>query len=255
MSDTTAIPPGSPGAVSRFYDNYLKCLIKASIPEKQRRWYVQRVEEFIRARDGHRIKDLSAAEIHRYFEMPGREKRLAGWQFRQCIDAIRILYCELLASPPARDIDWSYWFASARELEASHPTMAPLLSPGELGYLKERKAEGPMNRVRHAYHELLVRFAGEIRRRGYSYRTEQSYEQWICRFILFCGDTDPEGSGPAEVKSFLNHLSIQRSEVPALCWCTRTACVRVRRSPQSLPRSCSPGLRQSRHDRLPAAGC
>jgi hypothetical protein len=142
--------------------------------------------------------------------MTGRQNRLPGWQFCQCIDAIRILYCDLLASPAARDVDWSYWFDSARELEATHPTMARQLTPEELSYLKERKAEGPMNQVRHAHRDLLVRFASEIRRRGYAYRTEQSYEQWVCRFILFCGDSEPESNGAAEVRSFLNYLSIQR---------------------------------------------
>jgi len=79
-----------PGAAARFFDNYLKCLLNASVPEKQMRWYARRVEEFIKAQNGRKIKALSAANVGRYFEMIGREKRLSGWQFRQCIDAIRI---------------------------------------------------------------------------------------------------------------------------------------------------------------------
>jgi hypothetical protein len=71
--------------------------------------------------------------------MTGRQNRLPGWQFRQCIDAIRIPYCDLLASPAARDVDWSYWFDSTRELEVSHTTMARQLTPEEVGYLKARK--------------------------------------------------------------------------------------------------------------------
>jgi len=58
--------------------------------EKQRRWQVKRVEAFIKAQNDRKIKTLSADEINRYFEMIGRRNRLAGWQFRQCIDAIRI---------------------------------------------------------------------------------------------------------------------------------------------------------------------
>ncbi len=59
------------------------------------------------------------------------------------------------------------------------------------------------------HHDLLVRFTSEIRRRGYAYRTEQSYEQWVCRFILFCKDVTPEQAGPKEVKSFLDYLAIR----------------------------------------------
>jgi len=171
---------------------------------------VKRVEAFIKAQNGLKIKTLSGDDIARYFETIGRQNRLPCWQFRQSIDAIRILYCDLLATPAAREVDWRFWLDSARELGAEHPTTARQLTPDELCYMKSRKAEGPVNRIRTTYHELLVQFASEIRRRGYSYRTEQTYERWICRFILYCEDTPPEGAGAAELRSFLNYLSIQR---------------------------------------------
>ncbi len=89
-------------AIARFYDNYLNCLHKASIPEKQRRWYVKRIEAFIKAHSGRKIKSLTDQEISAYLKMIGRQNRLSGWQFAQCIDAIRILYCELLSIPPCQ---------------------------------------------------------------------------------------------------------------------------------------------------------
>ena len=85
MSDAPVIIPSD---ATRFFDDYLECLHKASIPEKQRRWYVKRVETFIKAQNGRRIKTLSGADIAGYFEAIGRQNRLPGWQFRQCIDAI-----------------------------------------------------------------------------------------------------------------------------------------------------------------------
>ena len=78
-------------AASRFFDNYLVCLDKRSVPDNHRRWYVKRVEEFINAQRGHKIKALSGAEVSGYLETLGRQNRLSGWQFSQCIDAIRIL--------------------------------------------------------------------------------------------------------------------------------------------------------------------
>ncbi len=60
MSDSSI---SIPDATSRFFDNYLICLNKASIPEKQIRWYVKRVEEFIRVQNGRKIKFLSGADI------------------------------------------------------------------------------------------------------------------------------------------------------------------------------------------------
>ena len=68
-----------PDPASRFFDNYLNCLNKASIPEKQRRWHVKRLEALIKAQNGRKIKALAAADIHHSFEMIGRQIRLPGW--------------------------------------------------------------------------------------------------------------------------------------------------------------------------------
>ena len=115
---------GVSDAASRFFDNFLNCLARASVPEKQRRWYIKHIEAFIKAHDGHKIKSLSGPDIHRYFELVGRQNRLAGWQFGQLIGAIRILYCGLLRTSACADIDWEYWLDSARQLDSKHPTTA-----------------------------------------------------------------------------------------------------------------------------------
>ena len=49
-------PENTPGVASRFFTNFLKCLAKLSIPDKQRRWYVKHIEAFIRAQNGRKIK-------------------------------------------------------------------------------------------------------------------------------------------------------------------------------------------------------
>lgn len=64
MSDS---PVSVPDAATRFFDNYLNCQIKAAIPEKQRRWYVKRVEEFIKAQNGRKFKPLTHIDIDRHF--------------------------------------------------------------------------------------------------------------------------------------------------------------------------------------------
>jgi hypothetical protein len=138
-------PLSVPDAATRFFDNHLNCLIKASISEKQRRWYVKRFNEFIKAQNVRKIKTLMLIDIARHFEMIGRKIRLNGWQYQQCISAIGILYCELLKTQVCQDIDWDYWIDSARQLEFDHPTTARQLSPEELSYLKECKGDGPLN--------------------------------------------------------------------------------------------------------------
>ncbi len=50
-----------------------------------------------------------------------------------------------------------------------------------------------------------------LRRLRYSLRTEESYVQWIRRFILFHDKRHPASMGEAEVTAFLNHLAVNRT--------------------------------------------
>lgn len=49
-----------------------------------------------------------------------------------------------------------------------------------------------------------------IRRLHYSYRTEETYLQWMKRFILFSGKRHPRELGASEVTAFLSHLAVER---------------------------------------------
>lgn len=57
---------------------------------------------------------------------------------------------------------------------------------------------------------LLDAARDAIRRRHYSYRTEQAYLHWMKRFILFSGKRHPRELGGAEVVAFINHLAVER---------------------------------------------
>jgi integrase len=57
---------------------------------------------------------------------------------------------------------------------------------------------------------LLDQVRDAIRRRHYSYRTEQTYLQWIKRFIWFSDRRHPKDMGAAEVTAFLSHLARER---------------------------------------------
>jgi Phage integrase, N-terminal SAM-like domain len=55
--------------------------------------------------------------------------------------------------------------------------------------------------------KLLDLVRDVIRRKHYSIRTEQSYVDWIRRFILFHGKRHPVQMGEPEVTAFLTHLA------------------------------------------------
>ena len=55
--------------------------------------------------------------------------------------------------------------------------------------------------------KLLDRVRDVIRRKHYSFRTEQAYVGWIRRFILFHGKKHPSEMAEAEVTEFLTSLA------------------------------------------------
>ena len=56
--------------------------------------------------------------------------------------------------------------------------------------------------------KLLDRVRETLRRKHYTYRTEQAYVHWIKRFILFHNKQHPKDMGIPEIEAFLTHLAV-----------------------------------------------
>jgi integron integrase len=63
--------------------------------------------------------------------------------------------------------------------------------------------------------KLLDRVRGAIRLKHYSLRTEQTYVDWIKRFIVFHGKQHPDTMGAEEIRQFLTHLAVERDVAAA----------------------------------------
>lgn len=58
---------------------------------------------------------------------------------------------------------------------------------------------------------LIGRLRDEVRKRHYSTRTEDSYSDWVTRYLHFHGSRDPSEMGKEEVERFLSHLAVERN--------------------------------------------
>ena len=57
---------------------------------------------------------------------------------------------------------------------------------------------------------LLDRMRAVLRTRHYSIRTEETYVQWVKRFILFHGKKHPSAMGAEQINEYLTHLAVER---------------------------------------------
>ena len=58
--------------------------------------------------------------------------------------------------------------------------------------------------------KLLDQVRDSLRVKHYSYRTEETYVDWIKRFILFHGKRHPKEMGGSEIEAFIIHLAVER---------------------------------------------
>jgi integron integrase len=61
---------------------------------------------------------------------------------------------------------------------------------------------------------LMDQVRAIMRLRGLSYRTEQTYCDWIKRFILFHNKRHPTEMGVEEIRAYLTHLVVERNVAP-----------------------------------------
>jgi integron integrase len=198
----------------QFWDRYSKTAIKQGIKPDFVHWHTLRAKSFIKAFPGRRLADLDADDIAVYLLEAGREGSMKPWQFRQIVDAIRILY-SIVRTDWSSGFDWNYWLDSARSLGAHHATTAREAAPVTPEEFAERLGNTRFAPLIRAHLDLFASVATVIRTRNLAFRTEQTYMDWMCRFMLHNDGRSPAELGGADVAAFLQHLAVVRNVAPS----------------------------------------
>lgn len=194
----------------RFWARYTNAIIHQGIKPSLVRWHVLRAKSFIKAFPGRRLADLGPDDVAAYLTQAGRQPAMEPWQFRQIVDAIRILY-SIVRMEWATSFDWDYWRDSAQTLGAQHATTAREVAPATPGEFAERLGDTRFAPLIRAHLELFATVAAVIRTRNLALRTEQAYMNWMCRFMIHFGGRSPAELGGPEVAEFLQHLAVRRN--------------------------------------------
>ncbi len=191
-----------------FWGKYIKYIHNQGINSPFDRWYVVRAEQYIRAFSDRRLAEHTPDDVNGYLTRLGRKDGMKDWQFRQAVDAIRILFL-LVKAPWLEQVDWDHWKDSARSLSPDHATIARDAGTADQRTPQRSNGVDGLDVARRKYHKEFAMLVAEIRQRAYSIRTEQAYETWLARFILFAGGVDPRSLGATEIVAFLQHLAVQ----------------------------------------------
>ena len=177
-------------------------------------YYIRWAESWTKAR-GHQSIERTQA----YFDALGRSTHIADWQFRQAVDAARILACDVLAIRWASSFDWLGLSEQARSLEPDHRTLAresirvrANLPPSSTPTPEQvADAESELKRLIDSLRRI-------IRVKNMAMATEETYVHWNCRFIRFCFQMlgqSPQAAGPPAITAYLDFLALERNVASA----------------------------------------
>ncbi|HEX5420195.1 MAG TPA: integron integrase [Gammaproteobacteria bacterium] len=209
-----SLPPYRTGRYSGVWTLYYAALGERGVVDRRARWFARLTEKFFRAVPRENPRRYTSDDVARYLRDTGKQAAIEDWQYRQLVEALEILFVQALRLDWAGAFDWGFWRDSAKRLHPSHPTIARGTPSARLEPESE-PAPRSLAQVADDHEAVVNALVKEIRRRGYSIRTEQSYKQWILRFIAVFGSRDPRELSGAEVKSFLERLAVHRQVAPS----------------------------------------
>ncbi len=199
-------PKDKDAQISRFWEKYIEKSIRYGIKQDLIRWHVKHAEQYIKAHKT-RLKAHTVLDLDKYLQGKGRNTHLKDWQYCQIVDALHILFVDVVASPWAAGYPWDDLKSQARSLPASHPTIArqPL---GDVSSVEE--ADATADSIKAQFPDVFDAVIREIRARNYSIRTEQSYVAWLSRFIRFHKQRHPKNLDANDIANYLTYLAVNR---------------------------------------------
>jgi len=178
------------------FSDWPERLAQAPLPDRNKqsfaisiRWYLS----FCR-RGRSEVNHQSARDFITWAES---EKKPQPWQIEEWKEAIRWFFRE------AKKAGTIIRKSANVELPAPGSDDSAAPHPGPLPIASQRGEGGQIPAWKTAF--LTV-----VRRRYYSYRTEQSYLVWLQRFARFCKSDDLGQRGPEDIKAFLDDLALDQ---------------------------------------------
>ena len=189
----------------RWPSGYFEVLEEAGVPERERGFYAHWVRQFFNRFPGRKRRDLGPQEIADFLDAMDRDLHLETWQREQARDAL-ILYYEQFRGislrempPPSPESRKTPGPTAPRRVEVRSRVPEPA---------RRESSEAAEAFDLDALHLAVVT---AMRVKNYAYRTEQTYWQWIRRYVQHHNLRDPSNLGASEIHAFLAHLALNEN--------------------------------------------
>lgn len=185
-------------------EHYKRVLTEAGVEELKQIYYVRWVRSFQRqAQLGDVAVDLP--EIQKFVDALRDREDGEDWKVLQCAKALKLWYQKV------EQADWAWdWKIqlpvvgrSSRDIRAK--------SDAELDALAERYAgKSDEGDLPERFVEFMREFRGACRSGQLALRTEDTYCNWVERFLIFEQPTSRDALDPDQARQFLDYLAVKR---------------------------------------------
>lgn len=195
------------------WDTFRSILIRNKILQNQHHYYLKRIESLLRfmqvSQHSTFDKTLIKPEIINNFlqEIDGKEA-LSSWQFRQLLHALKLFLVSLCHLSWAAEFDWDYWQGAAQKLPDNHATVARDYT--ELSIQFSTSSSTSVQALSASHRVLLEQLIYRLRAGNYAIRTEQTYVNWIQRFLQFHTGVDSNDLADDHARHYLEYLAVER---------------------------------------------
>ena len=179
---------------SEFWAKYKNRILKEGVTPGKSTWYIKWAYRFAAFFDGIPLETRTSDHVKFFLVRLRRDPRIGEWQIEQASDALRILYQMHFNMTWAQD--WVTATYVSEDLWSKERTLF--------------RDQITSKEVDIVYSDVFGRFRTELRRRHYSLRTEQSYADWIRRFLIFHELKPPHSLGAEAVNAYLDYLAEKR---------------------------------------------
>ena len=182
--------------VNKFWERFHKTVINQGVSASEAYFYEKWGEKFAVSMKGIPLRQRTAEDIIEFIAKLKNDNNIKKWQIDQARKALYILYYKHLKIP--------LQFDKSKNSD-SHDTID---APEEKKLFKDNLSA--KKEITDTHKLLVEKITKEIRYRHYSIKTEQSYLEWVVRFITFNDGVSPEKLTNAHIRRYLDYLALTR---------------------------------------------
>ena len=164
---------------------YFHFALKKGVTGKDAKFYVHWTKQFFEYIKKP-LRNCTAKDVKGYLDHLSKDNKIPKWQIEQARDALRLLYRDFLK------VSWA--------------VQKPVGTIHELPLQSGLSSEETVSVNSVIFKKLQI----EMRYRHYSIRTEQTYIQWVRRFLYFHRTKSTEDLYASDVKAFLEYLAVKK---------------------------------------------